>query len=168
MYEYIKLFYEIVIFRKGPQDIPASQWLLRLLIPVYMAINFLILKLSADASSALQQVLVEVVLIIVFSWGLLSLFGKPERFRQTACALLGTDALLSLFALPAIASLVGQGSAPAFVVVVILMLWHWVVTGHILKYALSQPLIFALGVSFLYILASYQVMALLFPELANP
>ena len=167
MYELIKLFYQIAIFQKGPQDVPASQWLLRLLIPVYMGINFLVLKLSSDLVSALLQVLVEVVLVLVFARGLLAFVGKPERYRQTACALLGTDALLSLFALPAIASLIGQGSAPAFVVVVSLMLWHWVVTGHILRHALSQPLIFALGVAFLYILASYQVMAFLFPELAS-
>ncbi len=166
MYELMKLFYEIAIFKKGPQDVPASRWLFRLLVAVYMGINFLILNLSNDPFKALLQAAVEAMLIIVFAWSILRFFGKSERYLQTASALLGTDALLSLFALPAFATLIGQGSAPAFVVVVLLMLWHWVVTGHILRHALSRPLIFALGVAFLYILAAYQVMALLFPELA--
>lgn len=167
MYELIKLFYQIVIFQKGPQDVPASRWLLRLLVLLYMAINFLIVKISTDTFNALLQVGVEVLLIITFAWALLAFAGKPERFRQTAMALLGSDAMISLFALPAIASLIGQGNALALVVVVAMMLWHWLVTGHILRHALSQPFIFALGVAFLYILASYQVMAFLFPELAN-
>ncbi|WP_031433906.1 hypothetical protein [Methylomarinum vadi] len=167
MYELIKLFYQIVIFQKGPQDVPASRWLLRLLILVYMAINFLIVNISTDTFNALLQVGVEVLLIIAFAWVLLAIAGKPERFRQTAMALLGSDAMISLFALPAIASLIGQGNVLALVVVVAMMLWHWLVTGHILRHALSQPFIFALGVAFLYILASYQVMAFLFPELAN-
>lgn len=167
MYELIKLFYEIAIFKKGPQDIPASHWLLRLLILIYMAINFLIVKLSVDWFNALLQVFVEVLLVMAFAWGVLTIFGKPERYRQTAAALLGTDALISLFALPALASLIGQGTALAFLAVVALMLWHWFVTGHILRHALSQPFVFGLGVAFLYLLASYQVMAFLFPELAG-
>lgn len=167
MYELIKLFFDISIFKKGPQDIPASRWLLRLLVPVYMGINYLILLLSSDPFSAFLQVTVEVLLVIVFAWGLMVYVGKPARYPQTACALLGTDALISLLASPAIATLIGQGSAGAFLVVVGMILWHWVVTGHILRHALSQPFIFGLGVAFLYILASYQVMALLFPELTE-
>ncbi len=167
MYELIKLFFEIAIFKKGPQDIPTSTWLLRLLIPVYMGINYLILMLSVDMFNALLQVIVEVILIIAFARGLMYFARKPERYQQTACALLGTDALISLIAFPALATLIGQGSALAFFAVVALMLWHWVVTGHILRHALSQPLIFGLGVAFLYLLASFQIMALLFPELAT-
>ncbi len=167
MYELIKLFFEIAIFKKGPQDIPGSSWLLKLLIPVYMTINLLILLLSSNLFDALMQVVVEVLLILGFAWGIMVVARKPERFQQTACALVGTDALISLFAIPALATLIGQGSALAFLVVVLLMLWHWVVTGYILKHALSKPLIFGLGVAFLYILVSFQVMGLLFPELVT-
>ncbi len=161
------MFYELAIFKKGPQDVPASQWLLRLLVPVYIAINFLIVKLGADWSTALLQATVEAVLVLGFAFALLTFAGKRKRFRQTASALLGTDALISLFALPAIASLIGAGTLLAFLAVVCLMLWHWLVTGHILRHALAQPFIFALGIAFLYILASYQVMAFLFPELTT-
>ncbi len=167
MYALIKLFFDIAVLEKGPQDIPASPWLLRLLIPIYMAVNFLILLLSSEAVNALLQVIVEVALIILFSWCILFYTGKLPRFQQTTTALLGTDTLISLFAFPAIATLIGLGSALALVVVVLLMLWHWVVTGHIFRHALSQPLIFGLGIAFLYIVVSYQVMAFLFPEFAN-
>lgn len=167
MYELIRLYYEIAIFSKGPQDVPVSRWLLRIMTLVYLVINFLVVMLSVDAYGAILQVIVEVLLVFGFAWGVLILAGKPERFQQTTCAMLGTDALISLIALPAMATLMGQGSVLAFFAVVGFILWHWLVTGYILHHALSKPLIFSLGVAFLYILATYQVMAFLFPDVTH-
>lgn len=45
------------------------------------------------------------------------------------------------------------------------MIWHGLISGSIFSQALEQPFTFGLGVAFLYILVSYQVMALLFPEI---
>lgn len=166
MYELSKLFFDIAIFNKGPQDIPASKWLLQLLVPVYMLINILILLMNTDMFTALMQSCVEVILVLGMAQLTLYLSGKLARFQQTACALLGTDALISLLAIPALASLVGRGSAIALLIVILMMLWHWVVTAYILMNALERPLIFALGVAFLYILISYQVIGFLFPPIA--
>ncbi len=162
---FLKLFFDICLFKKGPQDIPASSGLLILLIPIYAGINFLILILSADAVNAISQVLVEIILTIASCKVILYIAKSPERFVQTASALIATDTLISFFALPAMATLIGQGTALAFFSVVALMLWHWAVSGHIFSNALNQPFTFGLGVAFLYILVSYQVMALLFPEI---
>ena len=54
-----------------------------------------------------------------------------------------------------------------FLVMLGLIGWHWAVTGHIIHNALEQSLSFSLGLAFLYLLGSYQVMALLFPEVAG-
>jgi len=167
MYSLIKLFFDICLLRKGPQDIPASSALLTLLIPIYAGISFLILILSSAAINAILQVFVELFLVLASCKVILSLAKKTERYQQTASALLATDSLISLFALPAMAALIGQGSALAFFSVVSLMLWHWIISGHIFSHALEQPFSFGLGVAFLYILVSYQLMALIFPELIN-
>ena len=165
MYELLKLFFDICIFKKGPQDIPASNWLLRLLIPVYAFVSYLLLMLSSDSYSAILQVLVEILLILGSSWVVLFIAKKPARYQQTTSALIATDAMISFFALPAMATMIGQGSALAFIVIILLMLWHWAISGHIFSKALEQPFAFGLGVAFLYILVSYQVMGLLFPEI---
>ena len=55
----------------------------------------------------------------------------------------------------------------AFSAMIGLMVWHWAVTGHIIRHALEKTLLFSLGLAFLYILGSYQVMALLFPEVSG-
>lgn len=162
MYELIKLFFSICLLKKGPQDIPASSWFLRVLIIVYACVSFLILILSSDVFNAALQVLVEIVLILGLTGVILFFATKSARFQQTASALLATDALISFFALPAMATLVGQGTALAFYTIVLLMLWHWLVSGHIFSNALDQPFTFGLGIAFLYILFSYIVMDTLF------
>jgi hypothetical protein len=164
MYELLKLFFDICLFKKGPQDIPVSNWLLRFLIVIYAFISFLIIFLSSDAADTILQVLIGIMLILGPAWVILYVAKKLHRYQQTTCALIGTDTLFSFFALPAMATLIGQGTMLAFITIVILMLWHWVVSGHIFSQALEQPFSFGLGISFLYILTSYQVMALLFPE----
>lgn len=165
MYELLKLFFNICLFKKGPQDIPGSKTVLYLITPFFISINFLILILSSDFSNALLQVLVEVLLILVLNWIILFFSKKLLRYSQTICALMGTDTIISFFAMPVMATLLLQGGGLAFFVLVALMIWHWAVTGHILSNALDQSLSFGLGISFLYILASYQCMALVFPEL---
>lgn len=165
MYEFLKLFFDICLFKKGPQDIPASNVLLRLLIPFYASVSFLLLILNSNGLNAAMQVLVEIMLILGSTWIILFIARKPARYQQTASALMATDALISFFALPAMATLVGQGAGLAFLAIIMLMIWHWAISGHIFSNALEKPFTFGLGVAFLYILVSYQVMALLFPEI---
>ena len=168
MYNIIKLLFDICLFKKGPEDLPYSVGLLWMLLGVYIAVRGLMLNIRYDMLTALLQVTVEVLLVAGFSWTLLVLVGKRHRLCQVIAAFLGTDALISFFAVPAVASMqLGQGGLLVFLVMLVLIGWHWAVTGHIIRNALEQDLSFSLGLAFLYLLGSYQVMALLFPEVAG-
>ncbi|WP_340121112.1 hypothetical protein [Methylobacter svalbardensis] len=168
MFEIIKLLFDICLFTKGPQNLPSSVWLLRILAVVDVIVSFLMVSISTDWLASLLQAIVSALLIIGFSWLMLYLGRKRERFHQTTIALLGTDALIGFIALPGMASMmIGKGIFLAFVVTVGLMIWHWAVAGHIIRNALGQTWTFSLGLAFLYILGSYQVIALLFPEVAG-
>jgi hypothetical protein len=168
MFDIIKLLFDICLFKKGPQDLPYSVWLLRLLLVVYVSVRVLMLSIHFDSLNVLLQVIVEIFLVAGFFWTLLYLARKPGRFYQALSAVLGTDALISFFALPGIASMeTGQGGLGVFLVMLGLISWHWAVTGHIIRNTLEQSLSFSLGLAFLYLLGSYQVMALLFPEVAG-
>lgn len=169
MYELIMLFFQIAIFKKGPQDVPASPLVLRLLLPIYVAINYLILYLNGAAATAVLQIAVDFGLIVVFSWPLLYFSGKQARFPQTLGAMVGTDVIISFFALPAIATLNANANDLAYFAMLALVLWHWLVSGHIYQHALDRSLFFGLGLALLYIMLSSQVMAALFPEIiSNP
>ena len=168
MYDIIKILFDICLFKKGPQDLPYSLWLLRILLVVYVSIRILMLSIHFDWLNVLLQVIVEIFLVAGFFWIMLYLARKLGRFYQALSAVLGTDALISFFALPEIASLeIGQGGSVVFLVMLGLIGWHWAVTGHIIRNALEKSLSFSLGLAFLYLLGSYQVMALLFPEVAG-
>ncbi|QPK62481.1 hypothetical protein IVG45_16720 [Methylomonas sp. LL1] len=167
MYELILLFFQIAVFKKGPQDVPASPLILKLLLPMYVAINFLILLLNGALATALLQIVVDFSLIVLFCWPLLYFAGKTTRFRQTLGAMIGTDIVISFFALPAIATLNTHATDLAYFAMLALVLWHWLVSGHIIRHALDRSLFFGLGLALLYIMLSSQVMAALFPEITN-
>jgi hypothetical protein len=168
MFEVIKLLFDICLFKQGPQDFPPSVWLWRILLIVDVAVSFLMISIQTGLVASLLQAIVSALLIVGFSGLILYVARKPERFAQTTGALLGTDALISFFALPGMASMtIGTGALLAFIITIVLMIWHWAVTGHIIRNALGQTWTFSLGLAFLYILGSYQVMALLFPEVAG-
>jgi hypothetical protein len=168
MFDIIKLLFEICLFKKGPQDLPYSVWLLRILFIGYVSIRVLMLSIHFNWLTVLMQVIVEIVLVCGFFWLMLYLARKLGRFYQVISAVLGTDALISFFALPGMASMeAGQGGLLVFLVMIGLIGWHWTVTGHIIRNALEQTLSFSLGLAFLYLLGSYQAMAFLFPEVAG-
>ncbi|TAK63223.1 hypothetical protein [Methylobacter sp.] len=164
MFEIIKLLFDICLFKQGPQDLPPSVWLWRVLVVVDVVVSFLMVSIRTGLVESLLQAIISALLIVGFSRLILYVARKPERFAQTTAALLGTDALISFFALPGMASMmIGRGAVLAFIITIALMIWHWAVTGHIIRNALGQTWVFSLGLAFLYILVSYQVMALLNP-----
>jgi len=168
MFELIKLLFDICLFKKGPQDLPPSAGLLWMLVIVDVSVSFLMVSIRTDLAVSLLQAIASALLIVGFSWLILYVGRKRERFNQMTDALLGTDALISFFALPGMASMmIGTGALLAFIITIALMIWHWAVTWHIIRNALGQTWTFSLGLAFLYILGSYQVMALLFPEVAG-
>ena len=168
MFDIIKLLFEICLFKKGPQDLPYSLWLLRFLLVVYIGIRILMLSIHFDWLNVLLQVIVDVILVAGFFWIILYLARKLGRFYQALSAVLGTDAMISFFALPGMATMeTGHGGLWVVLVMLGLIGWHWAVTGHIIRNALEKSLSFSLGVAFLYLIGSYQVMALLFPEVTG-
>ena len=168
MFEILKLLFNICLFRQGPQDLPNSVWLLRVLLVTYVSVRVLMLSIHYGWLDVLLQVIVDVILVAGFVGIMLYLAGKLGRFYQALSAVLGTDALISFFALPGMATMeTGQGGLLVFLVMLGLIGWHWAVTGHIIRNALEKSLSFSLGLAFLYLLGSYQVMALLFPEVAG-
>ena len=169
MYAYLNLLFNICIFKQGPQDIPHSPVLFRLSIIGFAIVSYLLNQISANSFTALLHVAAELVIIISFALLVLSISNKLNRFMQTACALIGTDALISLFAMPIIATFsLDSNNILASFAMLALMIWSWLVTAHIIRHATNKPFSFASGIVFLYIFSSYQIMWLLFPPISPP
>lgn len=161
------LLFELTTLRKGPQDMPsawvAQQWV----VMAYVLVNIVLLQMSSSWQTAVSQLGVDLLLMAGFTWPLLYFSGHLARFPQTLVALLGADAVINFCALPALFSLTQQPSEIGIFAMLLLMLWHWLVIGHIYRHALERPLLFTLALAFLYLMLSSQMMEALFPPLGS-
>ena len=160
----IRLFLGICLLRQGPGDIPYSNFLFYLTFTVYLVFGILVLTLQAGDTSWVIQMTVQVFTVFAFVWGCLALYSRQPRFMQTMTAVLGSDALISFIALPLLFWIkVDPSMSALFLCLLGLMLWQLIVMGHILRRALDKPLLFGVGLAFLFLFLSFQLMGSLTP-----
>ncbi|MBK1702372.1 hypothetical protein [Thiococcus pfennigii] len=164
----IQFFFELCLLRRAPQDLPASDWLFRLV----LAASFLVGVLAAliaglPLALGVLQSLAQLALLLTVLYFGLGWLRRPGRFLQAATALLGTGTLLSLLALVPIGLLPlepsgGDGTLAALLLLA-LFAWSIVVSGHILRHTLGVTLGQGAAIAILYELASLVLLGGLFP-----
>jgi hypothetical protein len=111
MISLLQVFIDIALWRKGPQDLPASRALLWLIASVYALISVVeLLVLGKEFSSALVLVVIDMALTVLWLWGLLTLFSKSARLLQIATAVFGIETLLAIVVIAA--RLLTMGTMP--------------------------------------------------------
>lgn len=167
MLDVIVLFVDICLFKRGPQDVPASWFLFGLVLIAYLIVGELLLMVESDWLEAGMQALTEAGLLLIFCWVILYFTGKTPRFLQTTIALLGTDAIISTPGALLLQWWVAHPEMRLFQTALFaLMLWHIAVLAHILRHALSRPLVYGAALALLYILVTYQLMSMIFSPAA--
>lgn len=170
----LQRFFEICLLRAGPQDLPASRFLLGLGLLAYCAVGVVMSVQNLDVPRAILLVALDTALLAVLLFALLWTRAALERYLQTLTALLGTGAILQLAALPILSwqqEGLGDETISAALMIASLLLWLWLlwdlfVIGHILRHTLSArlPIGVLLGLAYLFI--SYSVTRILFfPEI---
>ena len=132
-------FLEIALWRKGPQDLPASRSLAALVLLVYVVIGFARVRLfDLNLRAATVNIGVDVLMLSVWLYAVLAFFGRRQRFIQTMTATLGVGVLMQL--LDTLMLVVDQGETYSdnwlfirFVLVALIM-------GRILMHALERGL----------------------------
>src|SRR5262245_13590605 len=95
MRELLRLFGQIALSRRGPQDLPASPLLLAITVASYIAVTFGLSSLLPPVDSWRPQLFIEVAFSLAWYALLLRAFGKPERYLQTATAMFGYQLVLA-------------------------------------------------------------------------
>jgi len=160
----LNIFVEICLLMRGPQDTPADNGLFKYVLGLYFAVNTLLTSLTTNLFFAMLQATAELGLLLVFLWAVLWFSHKMARFAQTATAILACGSLFTIASLPFfywIETHIGESRMLSYTVM-LLLVWNLVVVGHILRHALSKPLSFGIGLSFLYVFFSYQILSFLF------
>ena len=169
MLQLIRAWFDLCLFRRGPQDLPASGFLLGLSLACYVLVSLLVALPSSDINTAVQLAALDVGMLTVFVSALLYLQSKTERVGQTLSAMAGSGSLMGLFALPLV--LLVDPELPADQLSPLLtgswlslLIWSLFVMAHIMRHALSTSFAIGLGAAVLYALVSMQIVATLFPQ----
>ena len=174
MFAIAKPFVEICLLRLAPQDLPPSPLLLGIAVTGHAGLGLLVASLYYPLLTAAAVSVTGTALLGVLAYALLSARGHLERFSQTYAAFAGTGAVLEAIALPLAAMLEGgepsgSGSGPPSTVGALLtipwlalLVWSWVVSGHILRHALAVRLTVGIGISMAFFWLSAMIVHQLF------
>ena len=157
-------FWQIALFRAGPESLPDSRPLLVLAMAVYIAVDVMVILSMYPRHALPSLLLVDVGFLLLWCAGILRLFGFAQRLQQTLIALFGTGALLQLLAFPLSAwpSFGIPVEIPLFLrvlVAVVILLWSVSVYGHILGKAISRSMGVGLTFAIIYFIVIYEFAA---------
>jgi len=163
----LKVFLDICLLRAGPQDLPASHFLMWLALALHALLGVVFALFTLPLGQALLAAATGTALLLLAIQIALTITYKPERRIQTVTALAGSELLLGLLALLPTVWFYSVDGAQARLLPSLLSLlfivWGVVVTGHILRHALAISQAFALMLALAYTLFSYSLMGTLFP-----
>jgi hypothetical protein len=133
-------FLDMMRFRSGPQDLPASRGFTVLLAALYIAGGFLaggVLDEPEYAQRAMMAITVQFTSIIL----LLQLKGFRDRTQQTIGALSGTGFLFGLMSIYLLSLVnVEKPQVELAALYFVLFIWSIAVDGHIYRHALSSKI----------------------------
>lgn len=136
----LRTLYDITLLRKGPEDIPCSWLLLAATVALWLfaAVVTLVLIDYFTRTDFAIAVLSAVIGVGCYT-GVLSLTGYGRRFLQTASAIIGCGALISIASVAGIVLFTPfLGNQLASIGAMIVLFWSVPVKGHIIARAIDR------------------------------
>ena len=168
MRELIRLFWQIALLRRGPQDVPASMLLLVLTVIGYLCVNVVFSSLLPPDSHWPGLLLIDSLFMLAWYTALLRLLGRPERILQTTTAVFGFQAVMAPL-------LIGSGwllgrfgsdstwQVPITCAWLLLIVWLVAANSHIVRAALEWSSASSVALVILQTLAGGLLQLALFP-----
>jgi hypothetical protein len=168
MTDVIRLYLQIALLRRGPQDLPVSRLLLILTVAGYVAVNALVSSLVPPGTGWPAQLGIDVLFTLAWYAALLQLTGRSERFLQTTTAVFGFQSMLSplLIVSEWLMRRFGQDTTwqlPIAVGGLALVIWLIAANGHVVKAALDWSSATSVTLVILQIVAGQLLLFALFP-----
>ncbi len=142
----IIFFVELCALRRPPQDLPSSETLLGIVLILNLIVGLLVgITAGLPWLTSLTQGGAEILIMLTALYAALTQMKLRPRFVQSATALLGSGALLGLVAIlplslnPTGSEQTDLAALGAFLLLA-LVIWGVVVTGHILRHTFALTL----------------------------
>jgi hypothetical protein len=174
MRELIRLYTQIALLRQGPQDVPASPFLLAITAVAYFAIQFVVGVIFPPFEGPwIGHLCVDVVFVFIWYAVLLRLVKRPERFLQTTTAVYGFQAVLAPLLVSSVwlTQRLPQESVWKFPVTALgmaMLIWVIAANSHIVKAALEWSMPPSVALVILQTLAGNVLQLALFPMPTTP
>ena len=167
MLAYLKLFWDICLWRRDPSAVPAATSLCVLLAVLYWFSSAAQAWVVYGAGHLIAQASLDLALTLAFFAVVVAAARRLHRYRQTIAALLGTGVLLSplMLVLLVLREPLKSPYPVALLVWAVTMatiVWSLFIVGHIMRAALDTGLPTAMGVSVAYFLAGAALARVLF------
>ncbi len=153
----LQTFWQIALLRRGPQILPASRFLLLLVIVLHWLTGVVLGLFSLPGQDALLAALGGTALMVALLHFVLMWHRRGTRLIQTLTALAGCEVILGLLAVPVTALFYSGGSMKDFAALLSLLImgWNIAVAAHIFRHALNA----SQGIGFVYAIG-YMMIAL--------
>jgi hypothetical protein len=142
-----KAFIDIALWRQTPASLPASLFLLGLLVVISASVEVLdALMPPASLDGIFMRIVVSVAVPLLFAWAVLAIAKRRHRFLQTGSALLGVGVLASVLLYPLNELLRAIGDSSLFSIPVGLVFcagfcWYLLACAHIWRASLDSGLL---------------------------
>ncbi len=165
------LFGRISCLQKGPEDVPASTALFMLMLILSLVLDLISTRFGLPDVRVFEVLLIVVIAnasILGLTAMLLQMFGYLQRIMQTLTALLGISIFITVLAMPVLFALQSRMDDPGGwgMILLLLEVWHLVITAHILRHALSISILLGLMLATGYKLLGYQIVGLFITPVA--
>jgi hypothetical protein len=133
----LRAFWLVAILRMPPQQIPASQPLLLLVVAVHFVIGVLLAMSSLPFDGAAVSAFLGTGVMLAFVYLILMMKGEQQRFAQTITALAGCESLIGLTALPMSYLFHAEGGESGLIALfsLIVFAWNIMIAAHIFQHA---------------------------------
>jgi hypothetical protein len=150
-----KTFTDIMLFKKGPQDLPSSQSPLNLFILANILISLIPNDVNYNLKIAVITSLIYIGASLFFIQTILGIkenmtsnSGYRVRYIQSATSILGVHAIIGL--ITSIIFYLSGNSESIIFIILLAAIYSWLIYGYIFKHALDCTTFMGLSISFLY------------------
>lgn len=152
----LKLYALICVFASGPERLPNRSGCILLTVFSYFLLGFALVDEQRDYSTVASQIIFELALLALVTFGGLKWKSMLNRFGQTWSALIGINLIISAVTLPVIYLLSSAGGPETIAqsklvyITMLMVFWNLAVLSQIFKRAFDVNTIMSAMIAFNY------------------